>query len=66
MRIHEHLKDNPIAVVDGTSGKPLVVGSSAVASAVAGMIMEKATSSHNDLIILDAEESYYRRALGDV
>ena len=66
MRIHEHLKDNPIAVVDGTSGKPLVVGSSAVASAVAGMIMEQATSSHNDLIILDAEEPYHRRALEDV
>jgi len=58
--------NNPIAVMDRTSRKPLVVDSSAVASAVAGMILEQATSSHNELIILDADEPYYRRVFEDV
>ena len=62
LRRHEHPKDNPIAVADGTSGKPLVVDS----SAVAGMILEQAASSHNDLIILEADEPYYRRVFDDV
>lgn len=63
---HEHLKDSPIAVVDRANGKPLVVDSSAGASARAGMTLEQATSSHNGLIILDADEPYYRRVFEDV
>ena len=63
---HEHLKDSPIAVVDRASGKPLVVDSSAGASARAGMTLEQAMSSHNGLIILDADEPYYRRVFEDV
>ena len=67
LRRHEHLKDNsPIAVVDKTNGKPLVVDSSAGASARAGMTLEQATSSHNGLIILDADEPHYRRVFEDV
>ena len=67
LRRHAHLKDNsPIAVVDRTSGKPLVVDSSAGASARAGMTLEQATSSHNGLIILDADEPHYRRVFEDV
>ena len=61
LRRHEHLKDSPIAVVDGANGKPLVVDSSAGASARAGMTLEQAISSHNGLIILDADEPYYRQ-----
>ena len=30
------------------------------------MTLEQATSCHNDLIILDADEPYYRRAFEDV
>ncbi len=63
---HTHLKDSPIAVVDRTNGKPLVVDSSAGASARAGMTLEQAMSYHNGLIILDAEEPYYRRVFGSV
>ena len=63
---HEHLEDSPIAVVDRTNGKPLVVDSSAGASARAGMTLEQAMSSHNGLIILDADEPYYRRVFEDV
>ena len=74
LRRHEHLKsmspakagNSPIAVVDRTNGKPLVVDSSAGASARAGMTLEQATSSHNGLIILDADEPYYRRVFDDV
>ncbi len=66
LRRHEHLKDSPIAVVDRASGKPLVVDSSAGASARAGMTLEQAMSSHNGLIILDADEPYYRRVFEDV
>ena len=67
LRRHAHLKDNsPIAVVDRASGKPLVVDSSAGASARAGMTLEQAISSHNGLIILDADEPYYRRVFEDV
>ena len=63
---HEHLRDSPIAVVDRTDGKPLVVDTSAGASARAGMTLEQAMSSHNGLIILDADEPYYRRVFEDV
>ena len=66
LRRHAHLRNSPIAVVDGTSGKPLVVDSSAGTSVRAGMTLEQATSCHNDLIILDADEPYYRRAFDDV
>ncbi len=67
LRRHAHLKDsNQIAVVDRTNGKPLVVDTSAGASARAGMTLEQATSSHNGLIILDADEPYYRRVFEDV
>ena len=66
LRRHEHLKDSPIAVVDRANGKPLVVDSSAGASARAGMTLEQAMSSHNGLIILDADEPYYRRVFEDV
>ena len=61
LRRHAHLKDSPIAVVDRTNGKPLVVDSSSGASARAGMTLEQAMSYHNGLIILDADESYCRR-----
>ena len=63
---HAHLEDSQIAVVDRTSGKPLVVDSSAGASARAGMTLEQAMSYHNGLIILDADEPYYRRVFEDV
>ena len=71
---HAHLKsmspaeagNSQIAVVDRTSGKPLVVDSSAGASARAGMTLEQAMSSHNGLIILDADEPYYRRVFDEV
>ena len=63
---HAHLRDSQIAVVDRASGKPLVVDSSAGASARAGMTLEQAMSYHNGLIILDADESYYRRVFEDV
>ena len=43
LRRHAHLRDSPIAVVDSTDGKPLVVDSSAGASARAGMTLEQAT-----------------------
>ena len=74
LRRHEHLKsmfpakagNGPIAVVDRTNGKPLVVDSSAGASARAGMTLEQAMSYHNDLIILDADEPHYRRVFEDV
>ncbi|MDE2688515.1 MAG: hypothetical protein OXI16_13610 [Chloroflexota bacterium] len=65
LRRHAHMRDSPIAVVDRTSGKPLVVDSSAGASARAGMTLEQAMSSHNGLIILDADEPYYRRVFKD-
>ena len=65
LRRHAHLRNSPIAVVDRTDGKPLVVDSSAGASARAGMTLEQAMSSHNGLIILDADESYYRRVFED-
>ena len=60
---HAHLRDSPIAVVDRASGKPLAVDSSAGASARAGMTLEQAMSSHNGLIILDADEPYYRQSI---
>ena len=66
LRRHAHLRDSPIAVVDRTNGKPLVVDSSAGASARAGMTLEQAMSSHNGLIILDADEPHYRRVFEDV
>ena len=66
LRRHTHLRDGSIAVVDGTGGKPLVVDSSAGTSVRAGMTLEQATSCHNDLIILDVDEPYYRRAFEDV
>ena len=66
LRRHAHLRDSPITVVDRASGKPLVVDSSAGASARAGMTLEQAMSSHNGLIILDADEPYYRRVFEDV
>ena len=66
LRRHAHLRDSPIAVVDRTNGKPLVVDSSAGASARAGMTLEQAMSSHNGLIILDADEPYYRRVFDGV
>ena len=66
LRRHAHLRDSPIAVVDRASGKPLVVDSSAGASARAGMTLEQAISSHNGLIILDADEPYYRRVFEEV
>ena len=74
LRRHEHLKsmspakagNSPIAVVDRTSGKPLVVDSSAGTSVRAGMTLEQAMSYHNNLIILDADEPYYRRVFEDV
>ncbi len=69
LRRHAHLKskspakagNSQIAVVDRTSGKPLVVDSSAGTSVRAGMTLEQAMSSHNGLIILDADEPHYRR-----
>ena len=66
LRRHAHLRDSPIAVVDRTNGKPLVVDSSAGASERAGMTLEQAMSSHNGLIILDADEPFYRREFEDV
>ena len=66
LRRHAHLIDSPIAVVDRTDGRPLVVDSSAGASARAGMTLEQAMSSHNGLIILDADEPHYRRVFEDV
>ena len=66
LRRHAHLRDSPIAVVDRTNGKPLVVDTSAGASARAGMTLEQAMSYHNGLIILDADEPYYRRVFEDV
>ena len=66
LRRHAHLRDSPIAVVDRASGKPLVVDSSAGASVRAGMTLEQAMSSHNGLIILDADEPHYRRVFEDV
>ena len=62
---HAHLKDSQIVVVDRTYGKPLVVDSSAGASARAGMTLEQAMSCHNGLIILDADEPYYRRVFDE-
>ena len=62
---HAHLRDSQIAVVDRASGKPLVVDSSPGASVRAGMTLEQAMSYHNDLIILDADEPYYRRVFED-
>ena len=69
LRRHAHLKsmspakagNSPIAVVDRTDGKPLVVDSSSGASARAGMTLEQAMSSHNGLIILDSDEPHYRQ-----
>ena len=66
LRRHAHLRDSPIAVVDRTDGKPLVVDSSAGVSARAGMTLEQAMSSHNGIIILDADEPHYRRVFEDV
>ncbi len=74
LRRHAHLKsmspakagNSPIAVVDRASGKPLVVDSSTGASARAGTTLEQAMSSHNGLIILDADEPYYRGVFEDV
>ena len=66
LRRHAHLRNSPIAVVDRTDGKPLVVDSSAGASARAGMTLEQAMSYHNGIIILDADEPYYRRVFEDV
>ncbi len=66
LRRHAHLRDSQIAVVDRASGKPLVVDSSAGASVRAGMTLEQAMSYHNGLIILDADEPYYRRVFEDV
>ena len=74
LRRHAHLRslspakagNRPIAVVDGTDGKPLVVDSSAGTSVRAGMTLEHAMSCRNDLIILDADEPHYRRAFEDV
>ena len=63
---HAHHRNSQIAVVDRTSRKPLVVDSSAGASARAGMTLEQAMSYHNGLIILDADEPYYRRVFEDV
>ena len=62
---HAHPRDSQIAVVDRTYGKPLVVDSSAGASARAGMTLEQAMSCHNGLIILDADEPYYRRVFDE-
>jgi len=61
-----HLKDRPMAVVAKTSGKPLVVDSSSEAYIRAGMTMEEAMPCHNDLIILDGDESHYRRVFEEV
>ena len=61
LRRRTHLKDSQIAVVDKAQGKPLVVDSSAGTSVRAGMTLEQAMSCRNDLIILDSDESYYRR-----
>ena len=66
LRRHAHLRDSRIAIVDRTYGKPLVVDSSAGASVRAGMTLEQAMSYHNGLIILDADEPYYRRVFEDV
>ena len=74
LRRHAHLKsmspakagNSQIAVVDRTDGKPLVVDASAGTSARAGMTLEQAMSYHNGLIILDADEPYYRRVFEDV
>ena len=66
LRRHAHLRDSPIAVVNRTDGKPLVVDSSAGASVRVGMTLEQAMSYHNGFIILDADEPYYQRVFEDV
>lgn len=66
LRRHAHPEDAPIIVVDKAKGKPLVVDSSAGTSVRAGMTLEQAMSCRNDLIILDADESHYRRVFEGV
>ena len=64
MRRRPHLKGKPVLIVDRNPsiGIPIVVDRSPEASgATIGMTPEQAVSHHANAIVLDADESYYRR-----
>ena len=66
---HSHLKDVPVVIVDRgiKVTRPLVVDHLPKASGVrAGMTLEEAVSRHSNAVVLDADESYYRRVFAQM
>ncbi len=66
---HSHLKDAPVVIVDRSPSraKPVVVDRFRSAPGVKpGMTLEQAVSRHAKAIVLDADESHYRRVFGQV
>ena len=72
MQRHPHLKDQPVLIADRARSRPVVADYFPAATAVsAGMPLERALSyqaggglargSNQDAIVLDADESHYRR-----
>ena len=66
---HSHLKDAPVVIVDRSPSRarPVVVDCFRSASGVKpGMTLEQAVSCHANAVVLDADESHYRRVFGQV
>ncbi len=62
MRRHAKPKDSPAVIVDNTKARPLVVDSFPGASEVTtGMNLQQAYSRRADIIVLEADEPYYRK-----
>ena len=64
MSRHRHLEDSPVLIVDGdpSATRTLVVDYFPATCGVRdGMALEEAMSLHPDVVVLDADEPYYRR-----
>ena len=64
-----HLEDSPVLIVDRdpSRARPVVVDRFRSASGVvAGMTLEQAVSRHANAVVLDADQTHYRRVFGQV
>ena len=64
---HPHLKDRSVLIADRSKSKPVVIDHFSVSAMVsAGMPLEQALSRQGDAVVLEADESHYRRTFQEV
>ena len=67
MRHHRDLRNNPAIIMERSGGRSLVVDATPSTSGVLpGMPLEEALSIHPEALVLEADESHYRKVFSQV